>query len=190
MSESHLEVQVIKGKTIQTHLANLLKSYTKAQLTEVAEKVNTQTKKSWKKDKLIATLYEGIVEQASTIYEEIIEEVLTHLPDTKNQAYRLSNLEDIKAFVPLIQKGFFFVSKEKNDYIFIIPDEIKDLVQVSKEQGIPEEHKERSEKEIILNEWKDRQLSIFGSYSPDHLKTIWNRYYGDDLTADDVLNLL
>lgn len=186
MSDTELDVQLVKTKNLATQLTVLLNSYTKTQLNHLAEKLNKETKKSWRKDKLVAALEESILDQASTIYGEILEEVLSHLPNGESQIYRLKDLEDIRAFIPLIQKGFFFLSKDGDDYIFIIPDEIKEVAG----EGNTEETKEMSKKEVVLKEWKEKQIAIFGDYSVEHLKTVWNRYYDDHLTVEETLELL
>lgn len=190
MSDTPIEVQLVKTKDLKTDLESLLKSFTKDQLNELAQKLHAATKKSWRKDKLIQVLQESIIDQATTIYAEILEEVFSHLPDNDSQVYRLEKLTDIQAFVPLIEKGFFFVSKEADTYLFIIPDEIKAVWQESMTPVTSEASDERTKKESILKEWKDRQVAIFGSYSAEHLTAVWNRYYDDNLTVKEVADLL
>lgn len=190
MSEIQIEVQLVKTKDLETDLGSLLKSYTKDQLNELAKELHAEAKKSWKKDKIIAAVQESVIDQASTIYAEILEDVFSHLPDTDSQVYRLDKLDAIQAFVPLIQKGFFFVSQEADTYLFIIPDEIKDVMEESVVPVTTESPDETSEKESILKEWKDKQVAIFGSYSAKHLASVWNRHYDDNLTEKEVADLL
>lgn len=190
MSDTQIEIQLVKTKDLKTDLESLLKSYTKNQLNELSQHLHAETKKSWRKDKLIQVLQENVIDQATTIYAEILEEVFSHLPDTDSQVYRLEKLDDIEAFAPLIQKGFFFVSKEGDSYLFIIPDEVKEIWEKTTPPVSSEITDETSEKGNILKEWKDKQVAIFGSYSVEHLTSVWNRYYDDNLTEKEVADLL
>lgn len=193
MTNTEADVAFIKWNKNNTELVDLLKGHTKAELLDQAEKQAVAVKKSWNKTKLVNAIAENTTEQAETIYHPVLEEVLVRLPDLETNIYRVKALTDIEGFIPLIKQGFFFVAREDDSILLLIPEEImfsvKDRLQSDdkpSETILPSENK----KAQILNNWKDKAVAIYGNVSLDHLKTTWNRYFDEPVTIEELKNLL
>lgn len=110
------ETLYIKHKNDQIELNDLLQGYKKDTLLTLADTHAVSVRKSWKKEKIVTSLSETILEQAETIYHPILKEILLRLPDLQTNFYRVKNLNDIKGFITLIQKGFFSFQKKRTVY--------------------------------------------------------------------------
>lgn len=179
MADLDTQIHFIKKANRETDLYVLLSTYTKTQLLELDENLAQTAKKSWKKDQIITAVMDSILEQAYTVFADMIEDILSHFPEANTQLYRLDSLDAVRAFIPLIKKGFFFVSQDEEGYVFIIPDEIAVMTE---EESAPNAH--------LLQEWQAKQQAIYGRYSLEQLRAIWNRHFKEALTAEEVLELL
>jgi len=200
MSKPTENVSFIKWKSEQTELIDLLQGYRKAELMTLAETHGAAVRKSWNKAKIAAVLTEKITEQAETIYHPVLEDVLTRLPDLETNVYRINELSEIEGFIPLVEKGFFFVSRETDSILLIIPEEIlfsvKDRMDQEGEKKAvlnndsSDSKPSGSRKAELLNSWKEKTLAIYGSVSLKHLQTTWNRYFDEQITTDEIEKLL
>lgn len=179
MADLDTQIHFIKKANRETDLYVLLSTYTKTQLLELDENLAQTAKKSWKKDQIITAVMDSILEQAYTVFADMIEDILSHFPEANTQLYRLDSLDAVRAFIPLIKKGFFFVSQDEEGYVFIIPDEIAVMTE---EESASNAH--------LLQEWQAKQQAIYGRYSLEQLRAIWNRHFKEALTAEEVLELL
>lgn len=191
------ETLYIKHKNDQTELSDLLQGYKKDTLLTLADTHAVSVRKSWKKEKIVTSLSETILEQAETIYHPILKEILLRLPDLQTNFYRVKNLNDIKGFITLIQKGFFFVSKEKDGLLLIIPEEIifsvQDRLRLDKKS---KSHKkathptQESKKHSLLKHWKNNLSTIYGNVPLKHMQKTWNRYFENKVTLDEIKAIL
>lgn len=200
MSKTPENVAFIQWKDDQTELIDLLKGYKKADLMALAETHDAAVRKSWNKTKISAILTEKITEQAETIYHPLLEDVLKRLPDLETNAYRMNDLKEIEGFIPLIEKGFFFVSRDGDSILLLIPEEIlfsvKDRMDqegetkaiLNQDSASPASLEDR--KAELLNSWKEKTMAIYGNVSLTHLQTTWNRYFDEQITADEIKKLL
>lgn len=197
------EIYAIKHTSEELTLSGLLGGYKKAQLLEMGESLAGTLPKSWKKDKLIQALSERIIEQAQTIYAEILEQVIDTLPDRSQTMYYLSSLDSIRSLAPLIKKGFFFAVQSEKEIIFIIPTEVLDAVEsagddntsllektAAEEAQSPHNDVTTHQAAHSLRKWKNQMISIYGSYTSTHLQQIWNRYYSENLSIAEIEDLL
>ncbi|MCC5894553.1 MAG: hypothetical protein JJU16_03760 [Alkalibacterium sp.] len=186
-------------------LEELLNSYKKSHLLDIGESLAVRLPKSWKKGKLTEALADKIVEQAQTIYNEVLEQVIDTLPDKEQTVYQLDRLDSIKGLAPLIRKGFFFAAETDEGYLFIIPSEVvravdsargveaplvPELLKTSESDREPLENVNTHQALNSLNKWKNQLISIYGSYTSEHLHSIWNRYYKEELTIEEIEKLL
>ncbi|MER2063887.1 MAG: hypothetical protein ABS873_04495 [Alkalibacterium sp.] len=200
MTQTEENVAYIKWKNDQTELVDLLKGYKKADLLKLAESHGVPVRKSWNKAKISASVGEKITEQAETIYHPVLEDVLTRLPDLETNVYRMDGLNEIVGFIPLINKGFFFVTQDGDSIFLLIPEEIlfsvKDRIDLEKETKEISSQNSRpavssdDRKAELLNSWKEKTETIYGTVSLKHLQTTWNRYADEQLSIDEIKNLL
>lgn len=200
MSTTSENVSFIKWKDTHTELLDLLKGHKKAELLELAETHAVSVRKSWNKTKISELLTEKITEQAETIYHPVLFDVLTRLPDLETMVYRVSDLNDITGFLPLIHKGFFFVSRDGDSILLLIPEEIlfsvKDRLDLKSEaeekaSAVSTASADKNDKKAeLLNSWKETTRAIYGIVSVSHLQTIWNRYFDEPITKEEVENIL
>lgn len=193
MTSTEADVAFIKWNKNKVELVDLLRGHTKAELLDQAEKRAVAVKKSWDKTKMVNAIAENTTEQAETIYHPILEDVLVRLPDLETNIYRVKALTDIEGFLPLIRQGFFFVAREDDSILLLIPEEIlfsvKDRLHADSDRSETSSSSE-VKKARILNSWKDKAVAIYGTVSLDHLKTTWNRYFDEPVTIEEINNLL
>lgn len=194
MMSNEENVSYIKWHKNETELTDLLKGHAKKDLLDLAERQAVAVRKSWNKKKMADALAEKITEQAETIYHEVLEDVLLRLPDLDTNVYRVNDLNEIEGFIPLIEKGFFFAAKEKDGVFLIIPEEVlfsvKDRLTSLKGSVEPDQPEDADRKALILNQWRDKAVAIYGGVSLEHLKTTWNRYYDEPVTVEEIERLL
>ncbi|MFC6463787.1 hypothetical protein ACFP65_02035 [Marinilactibacillus sp. GCM10026970] len=193
---------VIK-KEICTTLKENLGHYTKTQLIQIADQVKIEIKKSWKKDQVVSLLSETILTQFRQFYKPVVVDILNQFGDQVEQALGFQNVEQIEVLAPLINKGFFFVYQQEDMLVLVIPDEIwmalwhdEDVEEVSFEIDSSllveaQAEKEESSDYRILKKWKENAMRIYGHASSAYFSTIWNKYYDEQLTSeqiDDILN--
>ncbi|SFC12677.1 hypothetical protein SAMN04488102_103146 [Alkalibacterium subtropicum] len=202
MTNTPENVSFIKWKDGETELFDLLKGHTKADLLELAESQSVAVRKSWNKTKISAILSEKITELAETIYHPVLKEVLERLPDRETNVYRVSDLSEIVGFIPLIIKGFFFVARDGDGILLLIPEDIlfsvKDRMDLDSETNeilnrgtarkAPSHEGDR--KAELLNSWKEKSLAIYGNVSVAHLQKIWNRYFDDPVSPEEIRQIL
>ncbi len=196
---------IIIKKPQEMGLEDLLTRYKKSQLLEMGESLAVTFPKSWKKGKLIESLADKIVEQAQTIYNEVLEQVIDTLPDKEQTMYYLETVDSIKNLAPLIKKGFFFAAETDEGFVFIVPKEVIGAVESAKgveASAVPvTESLDDSNDEVVenvsthqavksLTKWKNQLLSIYGTYSTSHLQSIWNRYYSEELSLEEIDELV
>lgn len=198
-------IDLIKNLSDDISLEQLLEGYKKAQLLEMGESLAVTLPKSWKKKKMTKSLTDRIIEQAQTIYNEVLEQVIDTLPSREQNLYHLDSLDSIKSLAPLIKKGFFFAAETVDGFIFIIPAEV--IKAVDSARGVeaplkaadkPESEEDPSSVEPVnsdeavqsLVKWKNQLINIYGSYSTTHLQSIWNRYYTNELSIQEIEALL
>ncbi|WP_423188843.1 hypothetical protein ACO1PF_09660 [Alkalibacterium sp. f15] len=193
MTSTEANVAYIKWDKKNTELVALLKGHTKAELVDQAERQAVAVKKSWNKTEMVNALAENTTEQAETIYHPILKEVLIRLPDLETNIYRVKTLTDIEGFVPLIKKGFFFVAREADSILLLIPEEVlfsvRDRLQ-SNNKTADAFSSSDNKKAQILNSWKEKAMAIYGNVSLEHLKTTWNRYFDEPVTIEEIKDLL
>lgn len=186
-------------------LENLLEGYKKTQLLEMGDSLAMTLSKSWKKIKLIEALADKIIEQAQTIYNEVLEQVIDTLPSREQNRYLLDNLDSLKSLAPLFKKGFFFAVKTSDGILFIIPVEVIEAVDSARGVEAPLKSADVKEDELkndtledvstheavhSLTKWRNQLISIYGSYNTAHLQSIWNRYYSEALSIEEIDELL
>lgn len=188
------------GKTIKLtnvtsmhyNLENLLMGYTKAQQLEIADSLNKAISKSWKKSKIAMELSLIIQEQAQTVYQEILEEMIKKMPNQEQSAYFVESLDGISSLNPLIDKGFIYVHQVNESYMLIIPEEIL-AIAASDEASWNEEAQDPQESEStaeIIHKWKESMLAIYGTVSAEHLYRVWNRHFSQKLSIDEIRDML
>ncbi|MEC6747740.1 hypothetical protein VXN63_04250 [Marinilactibacillus sp. XAAS-LB27] len=190
-------------KAVCSSLSENLNNYTKVQCETLASELKVETKKSWKKDQLIQVLAESIQKQFSQFYKPVVEDLLSQFGDQVEQALGFQNVKQIEVLAPLITKGFFFVYQQKEMLVLVIPDEIwtalwhdEEVEEVSFEIDSSLLVEAQAEKEEvsdyeILKKWKENAIRIYGHASSVYFSTIWNKYYDEKLTSeqiDDILN--
>lgn len=176
---------------------------TKAQLTDIADNLILSINKTWKKEVLVKTLSETIYAQFQQFYKPTIVELLNSFGDEMEQAVGFQRPEQLKVIAPLIKKGFFYVYLQKDLYILLIPDEIwedkedKDIemheITVdlnNNDQHSREEISQSQTNYSLLKKWKATSLKIYGQVSSDYLAEVWNRYYEEKLTPEEVKDIL
>lgn len=186
------------------NLNALLKGYTKKKLADIGENHGLTIPKSWTKDRQVNSLAEAIIEQAQTIYQEVLEEVVGTLPTEDQLVYQLDSVEAVSALTPLFQKGFLFAAKADKGILLVIPEEVVQAVQHGKDLFVqstaePETADKNQQDESLypnspsvqlLKEWKSRLLKIYGTCSSDHLERVWSRRYPNELSAAEVKAIL
>lgn len=177
-----------KASGINCQLQELLMGYTKTQLMEIAASFNSPLPKSWKKDKVAKALSEHIEEQAETIYQEVLSEVVGRLPNQEQSAYVVESLEGISSLNPLIEKGFIYIKPVNDSYMLIIPEEILEAAAAGDIGHKEEPTNETFDTHITdtLTKWKSNLENIYGTFSPEHLHAVWNRYYSQKLTIEEI----
>lgn len=183
-------------------MINLLMGYTKSHMMQIADSHGLTLPKSWKKIKVAEALMPHILHQAQTLYQEILDEVLSIIPESNQNVLPVKDSESLKGFAPLIKKGFFFAVTADDSSIVIIPTELIDAINEGRPeedvfQTIPSEaHGEKetsdhSEKTYdLLLKWKNQLTAIYGGFSSSHLHEVWNRYYTDSLTEEEITEIL
>lgn len=198
--ETQKKFPIIKKK-ITTSLSSNLMNYKKTQLIDIADNLKLSIKKSWKKETLIELLSENILAQFQQFYKPTIVELLNSFGDEMEQAVGFQRLEQLEVIAPLIKKGFFYVYLQKDLYILLIPDEIwedKENIEMemheitvdlnSNNQFIQEENGQIDYS--LLEKWKETSFNIYGQASSDFLSEVWNRYYEEKLTPEEVKEIL
>ncbi|MDZ7835117.1 MAG: hypothetical protein U5K84_06980 [Alkalibacterium sp.] len=67
------------------------------------------------------------------------------------------------------------------------PTERAEASQTTQESGEAETtHAGSQRKNELLNSWKERALAIYGTVSLEHLKTIWNRHFDEQVTIEEI----
>ncbi|GEN51623.1 hypothetical protein [Alkalibacterium pelagium] len=212
-------IDIIKGHSGDYSMINLLMGYTKRQMMQIADSHGLTLPKSWKKNKVAEALKEKILHQAQTLYQEILDEVLSVIPENTQNSLLVEDSQGLNSFAPLIQKGFFFAVKADDSYIVIIPDDLKDAVNEGrpeqvisqtalsdwqieepadqrtnlKSQSSDEEKVTKDQSEhtyYLLLKWKKQLTAIYGGFSISHLHEVWNRYYTDSLTEEEITEIL
>ena len=200
-------------------MINLLMGYTKSHMMQIADSHGLTLPKSWKKIKVAEALMPHILHQAQTLYQEILDEVLSIIPESNQNVLPVKDSESLKGFAPLIKKGFFFAVTADDSSIVIIPTELIDAINEGRPeedvfQTIPsdaqgeepadkltdlrnqsadgeEETSNHSEKTYdLLLKWKNQLTAIYGGFSSSHLHEVWNRYYTDSLTEEEITEIL
>lgn len=205
MGTTDEQVSFIKWNT-ELELIDLLNGYKKNELINVADEQGVTLKKSWNKAKMVDVLAEKTTEQAETIYHDLLASVLTRLPDLDTHIYRVNELADIQGFIPLIQKGFFFVTQEgvhdetneergiflliPEEILFSVKDRLTETPQTVSNNVVPTSKVDETKQVELLNQWQDKALAIYGTVSLEHLQTTWNRYFDEKLTVKDIQALL
>lgn len=187
-------IAFIKWNNEDTELTGLLKGHAKKDLVALAERQAVSLRKSWNKAKMSEVLAERITEQAETIYHEVLEDVLLRLPDLETMVYRVKGLDEIEGFIPLIDKGFFFVAKDKKNILLLIPEEVlfsvKDRLNSMEKPTKRDQPEDTDKKARLLNQWRDKAVAIYGGVSLEHLKKIWDRYSDEPVTIEEIEELL
>lgn len=200
-------------------MINLLMGYTKSHMMQIADSHGLTLPKSWKKIKVAEALMPHILHQARTLYQEILDEVLSIIPYSNQNVLPVKDSESLKSFAPLIKKGFFFAVTADDSSIVIIPTELIDAINEGRPeedifQAIPsdaqgeepadkltdlrnqsadgeEETSDHSKKTYdLLLKWKKQLTAIYGGFSSSHLHEVWNRYYTDSLTEEEITEIL
>lgn len=198
MTNIKASVLMNKSKTDTLTLTHLLNGYTKNQLVELSASLNAPLSKSWKKEVIISELRKLILNQPTSVYTSVLAETQKTFKDMKGQSYPVNQLEDIRAVFPLINRGVFYLREEKTQIVLIIPDEIYPLLIQAYEEielhnthlTIEENKFKRTPKEKLVLEWKEKMLAIYGTYSAEYIRSIWNRYFNDKMTIDESIDLL
>ncbi|WP_225743642.1 hypothetical protein [Marinilactibacillus sp. Marseille-P9653] len=197
----HTAFPIIK-KTVRSTLSENLNNYTKAQSLTLASELKVETRKSWKKDQLTQVLAESIQKQFSQFYKPVVEDLLSQFGDQVEQALAFQNVEQIEVLAPLINKGFLFVYQQQDRLILVIPDEIwtdlwhdEEVEEVSFEIDSSllveaQAEKEKSSDYKILKKWKENAMRIYGHASSVYFSTIWNKYYDEKLTSEQIEDIL
>ncbi|GEK92196.1 hypothetical protein [Alkalibacterium kapii] len=184
----------IKYKNDTTELTDLLQAHKKDSLIELSENYAVPAKKSWNKHTIATHLSEKVLEQAETIYHPVLKDILMRLPDLETNLYRVKSLDEIQGFNPLIQKGFFFVSKEKESILLIIPEEIlfsvKDRLNTESPLQTDKFSSEEKQKSEWFKTWNDKLTAIYGHAPLKHLEASWNRYARRKVTMDEIREIL
>lgn len=212
-------IDILKGHSGDYSMISLLMGYTKSQMMQIADSHGLTLPKSWKKNKVAEALTEQILHQAQTLYQEILDEVLSIIPESGQNMLPVKDSESLNSFAPLIQKGFFFAVKTGDSYIVVIPTELIDAVNEGrpeqdisqtdlsdwqiegsadkltdpKSQSSDEEKVAKDQAEHtydLLLKWKNHLTAIYGGYSSRHLHEIWNRHYPDTLTEEEIIDIL
>lgn len=160
-----------------------------------------------------------ILHQAQTLYQEILDEVLSIIPESNQNVLPVKDSESLKGFAPLIKKGFFFAVTAEDSSIVIIPTELIDAINEGspeedisqtalsdwqiegpadqrtnlKSQSSDEEKVTKNQSEHtydLLLKWKKQLTEIYGGFSSSHLHEVWNRYYTDSLTEEEITEIL
>lgn len=173
-------------------LKELLMGYTKNQLIEISASLNLTLPKSWKKSKAAKELSEHIEEQARTIYQEVLSDVIGRMPNQEQSAYVVESLDGISSLNPLIEKGFIFLHPVNESYMLIIPEEILDAAAEEDSHNEKTHDVETHDSRVkgTLTKWKDNAVNIYGTFSPSHLHAVWNRYYSQKLTIEKINDML
>ncbi|TVP89537.1 hypothetical protein [Alkalibacterium sp.] len=184
--------KLTKITNVNYGLENLLMGYTKTQQLEIADSLNSSVPKSWKKSKVAKELAEIIEEQAQTVYQEILEDVIGRFPSQEQSIYVVKSLESIVGLNPLIEKGFIFVQYVNESYMLIIPEEILKAAGMHNELVSEETKSVQSDFHAadIIHKWKENLLAIYGTVSAKHLHAVWNRHYAEQLSIDEIKELL
>ncbi|WP_368646097.1 hypothetical protein AB4027_04195 [Alkalibacterium putridalgicola] len=200
MKNTSENVSFIKWKNEETELIDLLKGHKKTDLLELADTHSVSVRKSWNKTKTAAILTEKITELAETIYHPVLEDVLLRLPDLETNAYRIKDLSEIEGFIPLIEKGFFFVTRDGDSILLLIPEEVlfsvKDRMDLSAEttailnEETGESSSEKTRQAELLKSWRDKAMTIYGTVSMEHLQKTWNHYFDEPVTLEEIKKLL
>ncbi|WP_208559031.1 hypothetical protein [Marinilactibacillus kalidii] len=188
-------------KTISASLMDNLNYYTKAQLVEVAKQLKVETKKSWKKSQLVTVLTASIPKQFDQFYKPVVEDILNQFGEQVEQALGFQQIQQIEVLAPLIKKGFFYVYQQENLLVLVIPDEI--WMTLWKNDEVEEITFEIDSKKLnnfavnesdarykLLQKWKDNAIQIYGHASAVYFSTIWNKYYDEQLTAEQVEDII
>ncbi|GAB2500504.1 hypothetical protein GCM10008929_21290 [Alkalibacterium psychrotolerans] len=185
-------IKLTKMTGLNYSLENLLMGYTKTQQLEIADSLNSKLSKSWKKSKLAQELSVRIEEQAETVYQEALESVIGRLPNQEQNAYFVESLDGISSLNPLIEKGFLYVQQVSDSYMLIIPEEI--LRAATGFEGVwtdeTTDSQPQSHAAEVLHKWKETLNAIYGTVSPSHLHAVWNRHYSEELTIEEISDLL
>ncbi|WP_161878175.1 hypothetical protein [Alkalibacterium sp. MB6] len=187
MSHTPSDITVVKSNIEETDLETLLTHYTKPQLVDIADHLRVETKKSWRKHKLVEEVADAIDEQSQSIYASLLEEVLSDIPDNKGQLFLFESMDAVEPLVPLIQRGFFFVSQIEEGIALVIPDEILENVKGARALNENIESTKQDNKKVeLLLKWKESQTAIYGGYSVEHLRDIWNKRFEDQLSIEEI----
>lgn len=185
-------IKLTKMTGLNYSLENLLMGYTKTQQLEIADSLNSNLPKSWKKSKVAQELAVRIEEQAQTVYQEVLEDVIKRFPNQEQTAYVVESLDGISSLNPLIEKGFIYVQQVSDSYMLIIPEEILRAA-IGYEGKWTEEttaSQSQSHAADVLQKWKETLNAIYGTVSPSHLHAVWNRHYSEELTIEEISDLL
>lgn len=181
-----------KANGLICKLETLLMGYTKTQLLDTAASLNSTFPKSWNKNKLATELSDKIDEQARTIYQEMLTDIIKRLPNQEQSVYAVESLEGIESLKPLIDKGFIYVHPVNDSFMLIIPEEILDAAAEKNDRQWSNHQHETSHSQTIdtLMKWKENAIKIYGNFSPSHFQSIWNRYYTEKLSVEEIEDIL
>lgn len=181
-----------KANGLICKLETLLMGYTKTQLSDIATSLNSTFPKSWNKNKLTTELSDKINEQARTIYQEMLTNIIKRLPNQEQSVYAVESLEGIESLKPLIDKGFIYVHPVNDSFMLIIPEEILDAAAEKNDRQWSNRQHETSHSQTIdtLMKWKENAIKIYGNFSPSHFQSIWNRYYTEKLSVEEIEDIL
>ena len=192
-------------KEISTSLAGSLANYTKPQLVALAGEVASEIKKSSKKEVLINTLTEDIQLKFEQFYKPVVMDLLDKFSSEMEQATGFSNVEQLERIAPLINKGMFFVYQQDDLLVLVIPDELWESTQndtstdevetafieldpkvVEEGAAVRDTFNKEAGSYALLHQWKQNAENIYGNVSPEYLSTVWNRYYPEQLTPQEI----
>lgn len=185
-------IKLTKMTGLNYSLENLLMGYTKTQQLEIADSLNSNLPKSWKKSKVAQELAVRIEEQAQTVYQEVLEDVIKRFPNQEQTAYFVESLDGISSLNPLIEKGFMYVQQVSDSYMLIIPEDILRAAIGYDGKWTDETTASQSQSHAadVLQKWKETLNAIYGTVSPSHLHAVWNRHYSEELTIEEISDLL
>lgn len=178
-------------------------NYTKAQLADIADNLTLSININWKKEALVKLLSENVYAQFQQFYKPTIVDLLNTFGDEMEQAVGFQRPEQLEIIAPLIKKGLFYVYLQNDLYILLIPDEIWEdredneiemhEITVDLNSSEPRSSEDNSEDQMsyaLLKSWKATSLKIYGQVSSHYLAEVWNRYYEEKLTPEEVKEIL
>lgn len=180
------DVPLIKG--IPYHdLEHGLLSYKKKQLLQIAERQQLPIRKSATKATVVEQLIPVISENAQHFFAQLDAEELQVIANLANGALPDVSDETLLMVQNTIGSGYLFAYVVTNDVTLVLPNEF--VSSIKRETNSTEVNGELEKRAIFLRQLKNTQ-KIYGTYHIHHLVSVWNKYFPQSMTVDEVKKLI